>query len=68
MGRCEFATFGVMYWRLAGEDSHLSSRNEKRCLQHLESCTEVCLGKTLPLLIGKRKDVCNIWSHALEFR
>ena len=25
------------------------------------------MGKTPPLLMGRRKVVCNIWSHALEF-
>ena len=45
----------------------LANGNEKRRLQHLESCTGVRLCKTPPLLMGMRKDICSSWSHALEF-
>ena len=62
-----FATFVVMHWRLAGEYSQLPSMNEQRRLQDFESSTGVYLGKTPSLLMGRSKDICNIWSHALEF-
>ena len=40
---------------------------ERSGLQHLESCTGVCVSKTPPLLLGRREVVCSIWSQALEF-
>ena len=44
-----------------------SNGQERSGLQHLESCTGVCVGKTPPLLMGRREVVCKIWSLALEF-
>ena len=41
--------------------------HDSKCLQHLESCTEVLLGKTLPLLMAITLVIYNTWSHALEF-
>ena len=40
---------------------------ERSDLKHLESCTEVWVGKTPPLLMVRREVVSNIWSHALKF-
>ena len=45
----------------------LSDEQDKSCLQHLELCTEDWEGKTSPLLLGRRKVICNIWSYELEF-
>ena len=33
----------------------------------MQSCTSVSVGKPPPWLMGRRKFVCNICSHALEF-
>ena len=44
------------------------SNGQDKCrLQHLELCSGVWVGKTLPLLKGKSKVVCNIKSHAHDF-
>ena len=52
----------LQLWSHALEVSlvRLSNGNEKRRLQHLESCTLVWLGKTLPLLMRMRNEICNI--------
>ena len=41
---------------------------ERSGLQYLESSTGVWVGKTPTLLMVRGEVVCNIWSHALEFR
>ena len=56
-----------MNWSLGGQDSPHASGQEKSRSQHLESLTGVWVGKTPPNLVGRRKVVCNIWSHALVF-
>ena len=62
-----FAISRVMHWSLGRKDSPLTNGHERSGLKHLESCTEVCVGQTPPLLLGRREVVSNIWSHALEF-
>ena len=47
-------------------DCPFANGNEKRRLQQLESRTGVWLCKTRSLLMGMRKDVCNICSYAME--
>ena len=42
----------------------LENGNDDGCFIHLESCTGVWLGKTTPLKMELRIDVCNIRSHA----
>ena len=66
-GETLFATSRVMQWSLGGQDTPLASGQYKSRLQHVESCTGVWVGKTPPLLVGRRKVVCSIWSHAPEF-
>ena len=45
----------------------MSDGQEKSRLQYLQPCTRVKVGKTPSLLMGRRKVVSNIYSHALEF-
>ena len=45
----------------------LANGKEKSCLKHIGSFTGVWLGKTPLLLMGTKKDVCNVESNALEF-
>ena len=50
MGRGEvvFNIWGVMHCSWSGYDSPLANGQERSCLQHLESCTGVWMGNTLP--------------------
>ena len=57
--------FRVMHWTLVSKDSPIANGNEKGHLQHLEAYTGVWFSKTPLLLMQIRKDVSNIWSHAL---
>ena len=47
------------------QDSPLVCGQEKSRLQHLESCTVVWVGKTLPFFVGRRNVASIICSHAL---
>ena len=51
-----------------GKTLPFANGQEKSRLHDLESCTRVCMGKTPPLLKDRRKVVCTIYNHALEFR
>ena len=55
-----------MHLSVGRKDSLIADGQGKSHLQHLLSCSGVSVGKTLPLLMGIRKVVCNIRNHALE--
>ena len=47
-------------------DSHFAIGQESILLRHLQTCTRVWVGKTPPLLMGRRKVVCNTYTYVLE--